>query len=261
MCNYPIFFTKMIKLVLGNVGSSKTAQMVLFMKQNTEFNFVTNIDVKPKKDFLHVIKLKPENILLKEIISYKKDGTPNYELKLNIDYWKKLVKTKHNLIVIIDEAHTFFNPRRSMSKINIIMTDFLALLRRILGQNDGNNGQLILITQLSRRLDIIAKEMATDVSFSVFHYEIECLHCGYKKHETNETPHNNKMIKCFNCGKYKVKKTNCFSEVWLFRNINDFSMWYSCQMKTYYSHFLIHNVSSIFGNYDTLQWNDLLSDF
>lgn len=245
-------------IVIHNSG--KTAQMVMFMKNNPHINFMTNIKVFPKTKFKHVEYLKPEMVIHKNIISHKKDGSPVYEYKLNVDFWKKYITKTKNLIIIIDEAHTFFNPRRSMSKINIIMTDFLALLRRVLGSSD-NNGQLFLLTQLSRRLDVIAKEMATDINFNVLHYNIKCKRCGYTIQETNETPFGSKMLKCFNCGYPYTTKFNFVIETWCFKNIDSFMMFYNMGMKSYYNRYLLHKINTIFNNYDTFQWDDLMSDY
>jgi len=247
----------MISIVLGNVGSGKTASAVRFMRANPHKTFITNIDTKGK-EFSHVIKLKAENIIKKEIISTKKDGTHNYKLKLNIEFWKELIKKYDSVSVLIDESHIFFNPRRSMSSLNIVMSDFLALLRRVLGSADGS-GQLILITQLSRRLDIIAKEMATDVSYCVHHFKMNCNKCGAYWYETNETA--DKMYNCPRCNSYNLKISDSIIETYKFTNIDGFEAWFNHKAKTYYKRFMITDIHEIFGNYETLQFNDLFSDY
>jgi hypothetical protein len=141
----------MITLIFGNLGSGKTSSAVLYMKQNKHKFFITNINVSGK-DFSHVMKLKGDMIIKKEILGYKRDGTPNIKLKLNKDFWENIVKEKGSLNVVIDEAHTLLNPRRSTSKINLIMNDWMSMLRRVIASSD-TAGELILITQLSRRLD------------------------------------------------------------------------------------------------------------
>jgi len=247
----------MIRLVLGNVGSGKTASTVRWMKTHNDRTIVTNIAVKGK-DFKHVIKLKPEMILLKEPKGQKKNGEVVYDLKLNTQFWKDLVKDKKKLHVVIDEAHTFFNPRRSMSKINIIMTDFLALLRRVLGSND-STGELVLITQLSRRLDVIAKEMATKTQYCVYHFIEQCNNCGVKWQDNNENP--DKRYNCPKCNSHRIQRIQSVIEIWDFRNVDDFNRFHDYNEKTYYNHYLIRDITTIFGNYDTLQWDDLLSNY
>ena len=247
----------MIKLVLGNIGSGKTATVVRYLKQNPHKIFLTNIDTKGR-DFKHVLKLKSDMVIRKEVIKVKKDGTEVYKLKLNIQFWKDLIKKYKAVNVVIDEAHIFFNPRRSMSKLNIIMTDFLALLRRVLGSTEGT-GELILITQLSRRLDVIAKEMATDVSYCIHHYKMKCSKCKSTWQENNEQA--DIKFNCPRCNSHFIKRIKSYIEIYKFKNIDLFNSWYNMRYKGYYSHYMISDIEKIFGNYETLQFNDLFSEY
>lgn len=247
----------MITISLGNVGSGKTATAVAMMKENPHKIFITNIDTKGK-DFKHVFKLKSENIITKEVVSTKKDGSQTFKLSLNIDFWKELIKKHSAVNVVIDEAHIFFNPRRSMSKLNIIMTDFLALLRRVLGSADGS-GELLLITQLSRRVDVIAKEMATNVTYCIHHFTMTCSKCNATWKETNETA--DKKYFCPRCGGYHIKRSESLIEVLKFINMDSYDRWFIYRQKTYYKRFIITNIKEIFGNYETLQFNDLFSEY
>jgi len=249
---------KMIRIALGNIGSGKTATAVRWMKNNTSRNIFTNIYVRGK-EFKHVTRLKPEMIILKEKIGEKKTGEPKYEYKLNVEFWKNTVKKYGQIDVIIDEAHQFFNPRRSMSKVNVIMTDFLALLRRVIGSADGSDGELVLITQLQRRLDIIAKEMSTHVQYHIHHYTKHCQKCGFRYYETNETA--NKPKTCPNCDHHDLRKEDNIVEVYEFRDIEDYDRWKEYGNKSYYQRYIIKDIRDIFGNYDTLQWGDLLSEY
>lgn len=248
---------KIITLILGNVGSGKTASMVRMMKKNQHKNFITNINVKGK-DFKHCIKLKAEMILKRTYIRTKTTGEDVHKLELNTEFWKELILKYKTMNVVIDEAHQFFNPRRSMSKINIIMTDFLSLLRRVLGSVDGN-GTLYLVTQLSRRLDIISKEMSTDIQFCIHHYIKQCGKCGLKWSENNES--SIKFEDCPKCKSHRVKKIKSQIEVFKFQNIEKFMDYYNFHNKTYYARYYINDIHKIFNNYDTLQFDDLLSQY
>jgi hypothetical protein len=247
----------MIKLLFGNVGSGKTAFAVRYMKNNPHKEFITNINIYGK-GFKHVTKLTADMILTKEVVGHKRDGNEVTKLKLNVDFWKKLIEKKKHINVIIDEAHIFFNPRRSMSKLNIIMTDFLALLRRILGSSD-SSGELILITQLSRRLDIIAREMATDVSYYIHHYTNQCKKCKLKWEETNETP--NKYQFCPRCNDYHYDKIKSIIEVFDFKDVDSFVNYKEYKLKSYYRRYIILDIATIFGNYDTYQFEDMFSEY
>jgi len=246
----------MIKLIFGNVGSGKTASVVRWMLENKHLCILTNIHTKKMP---HVIHLTPNMILKKEQKSVKRSGMIEYDLKLNIDFWQEFIKKHENINVVIDEAHTFFNPRRSMSKINIIMGDFLALLRRILGGIGQREGKLILITQLSRRLDIIAREMATDVQFTKHYYMMTCKKCFLTWHENNEM--SNIPTQCPRCSHPYLIKGNSVIEIFCFKNSDAFTVWYETRSKTFYKHYYITDIEKVFNLYNTLQWDDLLTEF
>ena len=195
-------------------------------------------------------------LIVKELIGHKKDGTPKYNLRFNKEYWSDVINNHGQINVVIDEAHQFFNPRRSMSKINVIMSDFLSMLRRILGNKDGT-GQLVLITQLERRLDIIAKEMSTNVSYSICHFMKVCK-CGFHRHYTNEDPEIPDC--CPVCDKI-LKKRDHIIETWKFSNIELFHNWYVFGARTYYKRYMINDIEQYFRNYNTLQWDDMFSEF
>lgn len=247
----------MIRLIFGNVGSGKSASMVNEMISNPHNTYLTNIKMYDKRQ-KHIKQLKPEMIIKKEVVKEKKDGTPVYSYKLNTDFWKNIHNKYSNINVVIDEAHIFFNPRRSMSSINIIMTDFLALLRRVLGTAD-NTGDLILITQLQRRLDIIAKEMANDIVYYKDHYVKVCTKCNANFYENNETA--DKIYNCEYCGNYRLKKVNHVIEGWKFTNLESYKAFAEFGDKSYYKHFIIRDIEKVFSKYDTLQWDDMFSSF
>ena len=248
----------MIRLLFGNVGSGKTASMVYEMVGNPQNTYITNIKMYGGKQCSHIIELKPEMIINKEVVRYKKDDTPVHKFTLNTQFWKDIHNKYSNINVVIDEAHIFFNPRRSMSSLNIIMTDYMALLRRVLGTTD-NTGDLVLITQLQRRLDIIAKETSNEISYFVNHYILQCVNCGLTYYENNERAE--KIRGCYGCGCYKLKKIKCNIEVYKFSNMTNYNMFMEFGSKTYYSHFMIKDIETVFNLYDTLQWDDMFTDF
>ena len=150
----------MIVIYLGNVGSGKTAcavrEIMLNKAHRKTFSNIVTRGLKNNK------VIRPEMIIDKQQVDTKtkRDGTtiPVYEIKLNTQFWKDIDEP---INVVLDEAHTIINARRSMSKVNQIVTDWLALIRRVLGSADSGFGSLILISQLHNRIDIIAREMAT----------------------------------------------------------------------------------------------------
>ena len=144
-----------IHIVVGNVGSGKTLGVVRDMFLDGErIKTYSNIKTKLKNQ----IDINPDMIIKKEIEGTKKKRNGEeeniYKYSLNLEYWTNI---KENINVVIDEAHSIINSRRSMSKINILLTDWMALVRRILTSKDniGKAGTLILITQFASVLVLV----------------------------------------------------------------------------------------------------------
>jgi len=243
----------MIRIVLGNIGSGKTLHMVREIVLNKiGRTYYTNIAIPKCK---HVIPLKPEMIIkVNEDAKTKKE---KYEV--NQEFWENVVNEGQRISVCLDEAHILLNPRRAMSSINVVMTDWLALLRRVIGANSQTYGELCLITQLSRRLDPISKEMANNITWCFCSYTIYCNKCGFYKRETNETA--KKMQYCHRCGDYNLKKANHIIQVFEFISFDRYEAFIEHGHKTYFNRYVITDSEKYFSYYNTLQWSDLLSKY
>ncbi len=197
-------------------------------------------------------------IIKKELKGYKKTKNgrePIYDKKLNKEYWKAI---KEPISCVLDEAHAIINARRSMSKINIIVTDWLALLRRVLGSSESGYGELVLITQLPNRIDIIAREMATQIRYHKCHYRKRCKKCNTVWQENSEMPES--LWECPNCNSPNLVKFHHIIEVWHFSSMKHFNFWKEFEKKTFYKHYLVNDIEKYFKYYDTLQWDSLFSD-
>ena len=246
-----------IRITLGNVGSGKTAVEVRDMlKPKGNRKTYSNIQTKLKNQ----ITIKPSMIINDEIVDHKKTKSGKIEevhkYSLNMDYWKKI---KDPINVVIDEAHSVINSRRSMSKINIIITDWLALIRRILGSNDSGHGELVLITQLPNRLDTIARDMAVQIKYVICHYMKSCKSCGLTWRETSEMPE--KIWTCLSCGSHDLNKFNHCIEVYKFANMKEYYSWEIENEKSWYNHYYITDIETVFPMYNTLQWDNMFSSF
>jgi hypothetical protein len=246
----------MIKLVLGNIGSGKTASIVREMVLNEDGKTTySNIILKNKKS--NAVQIKRNMIFVeKEFII---NGKKIKKTILNSDFWKEVRDTHpEGINVVIDEAHTLLNSRRAMSKDNLIMNDFLALLRRILGDSNGY-GDLVLISQLGRKLDVNARELANSIHFCICHYKRSCSKCNLTWNETNEIYDVPKV--CPKCGGKRLTKSNFVIEKFEFRSILDFDFWMEHRIKTYKKHYYITDIEQYFKFYDTFQWENLLSEY
>lgn len=245
-----------IKLYLGLPGSGKTAcavrEMVLDRTRRQKFSNIVTSNVPTNT------VITPSMLIKRTVIPPESGrGKSKVVLKCNAEYWMEQRRKFEAMDIIIDEAHTMFNARRSMSKINAVMTDFLALIRRMIGSNDSGSGELILITQLDRRIDIIARESATNVRWHVCHYIKKCSSCGHSHRENNETPE--PLWACPKCG-WTMKKVQHCIEVMHFRNMQQFTLWREMGMKTYHRRYYVRDIERYFGFYDTLQMSHLLTE-
>ena len=247
----------MIRISIGNVGSGKTASEVREMALNkARRTYYSNINTKTIKNN---VLIDPSMIVDKELVGEKKNKITNvvepvYKFKVNLEFWKGI---KEPINVIIDEAHSILNSRRSMSKINILITDWLALIRRVLGQTESGEGDLVFITQLPRRIDSIARDMATQIRYHLCHYVKTCKKCGMSWHENSDFPE--RYWQCISCGSYEIKKHGHKIEIWHFTSMASYYDWSFMGMNTFYKHYLVEDIEDYFPLYNTLQWDNLFS--
>lgn len=249
-------------MILGSMGSGKTAATVWeIMHDQSNMTYFSNIITKGVKNN---VVIKPEWIVNKEPIVMEngkqclKNGMPQYKYSVNREFWETASKKYKGLNVVIDEAHSVLNARRGMNKVSVAIMDWMALLRRVLGSTQAGYGRLYLITQIERRLDIIAKEQSTEARFHLCHYLKTCKKCGFNVQETNECPE--PIYVCPFCNNELWKHSHTI-EVWKFKDYQDFVSWkYMGQRRTYYSHYFITDIETVFNHYNTMQWDNLLTD-
>jgi len=251
----------MIRISIGNVGSGKTAAEVRNMAINREGRqFYANI--RTSLPWQHDIT--PDMIIKKDQVDTKKnkktgEEKPVYDYSVNHEFWKD----KGGCSVVLDEAHTLLNSRRSMSTRNIIMTDWIALIRRVLDGGGGmGEGELVLITQLWNRIDNITRDMATQVRHHICHYRKTCITCGLTWSETSEEPE--PMWYCPRCRSQasSIRKHSHIIEVHAFASMDAFKMWSEFGAKSYYrgGHYFITDIERYFGFYDTMQWDNMFTE-
>jgi hypothetical protein len=247
----------MIRIFLGNVGSGKTACYVRELAINPSHrNTYCNIHTTQLQN---VKKIKPDMLIKKEVIGYKKDGEEKLKLTFNKEFWQKTKKKEKAINVCLDEAHTLLDARRSQSTRNLIMGDFMAMLRRILGQTEAGYGDLTLITQLSRRIDIIAREMASQVRYHRCHYLKSCKYCGITWQEHNDEPE--PFRNCISCSSPHILKHSHTIEVWHFGSMDHYEAWVEYGQKSYHWHYFVRDIEKYFKYYNTEQWEDLFSEY
>ena len=242
----------MIKIYIGSVGSGKTLYAVREIIKN-KGGFVNYSNIKIK-DNINSVFLTNEHFFSNFV--YDKNGElDKRKLKLNLDFWKNI---NDNINVVLDEAHTLFNARRSMTKINILLTNWVALIRKLLGNNPNSEGDLILITQLWYRLDNITRDMAKQIKFFVRHNKKECVKCGLIWSETSEDYEQLKY--CPKCENNKINKFDFLIEVYVFNCVESFIQFKDFREKTYFKRYVVSDIEKYFKFYDTFQWDNLIED-
>lgn len=251
----------MIKIILGNLGSGKTAFMVREMAINlsnrkTYSNIVTNLK--------NQINISPEMIITKEIVDTKKnkttgEETPIYKYKLNKDYWIDTIKKEGAINICLDESANLIDSRRSQTNVNIIFTQWLFMLRRVLGQTESGYGELTFITQLATTIDVRARDLATNIIYVIGHYQKTCQDCGSTWLENSEMPEG--YIICPVCKSNKIFKHSHKTEVWHFPNMQLFQLWHGMGMKTYYKRYYINDIEDFMKYYNHEQWEFLFEGY
>src|SRR6056297_725297 len=128
----------MIRIILGNIGSGKSARIVKeIVTDKSHRKYISNIKTKGTKNNM---LMDSSMIVKKEIIEGKKKDKE--KLSLNIDFWKMINEKYGAVSVVIDEFHNIMDSRRSMSSLNKILSEFISLLRRVLGEDSSGYGEL-----------------------------------------------------------------------------------------------------------------------
>lgn len=245
----------MISLIFGNLGSGKTASVVRAMTK-TRIPVFSNIRCSGM-DHVHVIE--PDMLIKEKLLKVKKDGTPVTTIEFNEAFWKEKVQQLGSMHIVLDEFHLMMDARRPTAKINKIVADFLAMGRRI-GQvnTEGEQGSFTLITQLERRVDIISKELATNVQWTIGHKRRACTKCDFSVWQTNEEP--KQFFICPRCDA-NTKEVDWVVEIFLFQSYQAYMAFFHQGVRSYYFHGFIHDIASYFNRYDTRQWEDMLHNY
>jgi RNA polymerase subunit RPABC4/transcription elongation factor Spt4 len=201
------------------------------------------------------VVLNSSMICKKELLGSKKSGEAVYNLQLNTEFWKGI---KEPINVILDEAHSIVNSRRAMSKVNIVVTDWISLIRRVLGEDSRGMGDLVLITQLPNRIDSICRDMANQVRYHNCHYVKSCNNCNSSWNEDTDMPELARF--CPNCGSIDMRRSNFQIEVMVYPGMQSYTAHKIYGMATHYRHYFVRDIEKYFPLYNSLQWDNLFSD-
>lgn len=240
----------MIRVFLGNLGSGKSACAVKEIADDTSnLKTYTNLVLKGVRN---TVFIKPSDII--EVISQK--GRKKDIYKLNIGYWEK---QKKPLNVLWDEVHLTASSRRSSSKPNVILSQFMAMARRITGFDKRGYGFFTFIAQKERTIDVNIRELANEIVYHVSYWKITCEDCGRYIYWNSEKQH---LRKCLNCGSWKILK----SDIHVLRIFfNDWEKYYNwvehAPGRWHFKREWIFDIEHYFHNYDTMQISNIWDSY
>jgi len=238
-----------VKIFYGNVGSGKTAMARREMGL-IDRPVYTNINVYDL-DYAH--KITGEHIIKKTIIGHKKrSGHPIYKYGLNEKFWRDIPKP---IDIYLDEMHNYMDARRSTSRINVLLSNYMSMIRRIVGDNDDGVGDGYFISQFDNRLDRNLRQMAHQVRYHICHFIFQCRNCGWYMKAHSDMPELPKI--CPSCGHVRFRKTRHKIEVFRFASHEKYEFWKYRGLKTYYRHYIVNDIQDFLGKYERLQWDDM----
>jgi len=149
----------LILAIIGGVGSGKSVSGVKFMMDRKHPLF-TNFKIRNKE---HIKRLKYA-MLFKEIVTeVTARGKEIKKFVLNWDFWKEQIKNSNGFDIVIDEIHNIFNARRSMSKENILLQQWVAQIRKILAGDE--KCHFVCISQKLERIDVSLRDLIGGIVF------------------------------------------------------------------------------------------------
>jgi hypothetical protein len=242
----------MISLRLGNLGSGKSLMAVRELALNeTHRTTYTNIRTNLK----NCILLTPDMIVKKEVIGTKRTGEEVCDYKPNLDYWQSIPKP---INIYLDEMQNLYRNRNFASKINRCISEWLSMLRRILGSSEAGYGQLVSISQ-TQNIDKDIRDLATNIQYHIAHFKKTCKRCGTTWKETSDHPE--PMFLCPVCRDYRLKKHSVAIEIYHFADMNSFEMWKNMGMRTYHKHRIVHDTEKYMQLYSTEDWKGFFTGF
>ena len=238
----------MIRISIGGVGSGKTlTEVKTILEHPLKRLTYTNIKIPNCK---HTVLFKPE-MILKRIKKNNKDS-----FTFNKEFW---VNIKEPINVVIDEAHSFYESRRSMSVSNLVMNQFVASIRRILGTSAHTKGELVLITQLPERLDKYARELARQIRLHICTWKVTCISCNAQLIDNSQNAEPHEI--CPRCRSTHIKLSDYNITMLKFKSFDDYLKYKEYGKKTYYRKAFLLHAEQYFKHYDSLQWDDLFEDY
>lgn len=234
----------MIRVFLGNLGSGKSVCAIKeIIDSGSDRKTYTNMVTKNVRD---VIFLKPADII--KITHVEKKEI----YQLNIDYWKK---QKKPLNVLWDEIHLTASSRRSVSKANLVMSQFMAMARRITGFDKRGYGHFTFIAQKERTIDVNIRELCNEIIYHISYWKVTCEDCGRFAIMNSEKP---QIEKCMSCGSWNIAKSDLYILRLFFNDWTKYYRWEEREQgKFHFKRQWVYDIENYFRYYNTMQISNI----
>ena len=138
-----------------------------------------------------------------------------------------------------------------MSKKNLIISQFVAMARRITGMDQAGYGTLTFIAQTDFSIEKYIRHLANEIIYHVMYWDQYCMDCDTSEIRNSETA---PRRKCNFCLSENTRKENFSCIIYKFLSFSDYSYWDAgFSGKWYDSREVILDISEYFKYYDTLQ--------
>lgn len=233
----------MIRIFLGNLGSGKTASAVReILNDGSGKKTYSNVIIKGTDNYVNI---KPQHVIKKHF-----DGKKTV-FDLNTSYWEKQPKP---LNILWDEVHLTANSRASMSRVNMVLSRFIAMARRITGFDERGYGHLTFVAQKDRTIDVNIRDLASEISYHKSMWVLRCKKCGFKLAVNSEMQ---QIERCVSCFSWDIVKENLSIIIYRFNSWEKFYRWQVTDEKLYFKKEIILDIHEYFKNYDTMQLSDI----
>lgn len=241
----------MIRVFLGNLGSGKSACAVKeIIDSESNRKTYTNLNTNNVKN---AVFIKPSDII--QIIPNPKDKKKEL-FQLNIKYWKK---QKKPLNVLWDEIHLTANSRKSTSKVNMVLSQFMAMARRITGFDKRGYGHFTFIAQKERTIDVNIRELCNEIIYHISYWRITCNDCGKFVYWTSEKQ---QLEQCLNCGSWDIFKDDVYVLRLFFNKWENYYRYTEGEQgRFHFKRQFVYDIEDYFQYYDTMQISNVWDSY
>lgn len=143
----------MIRLILGQPGSGKTVSAVKRVVDAKELTY-TNFRVRA-----------PGTIRIRLDMVIREEPNENPKLRpvrlVNWDHWRGAILEHGGFHIFIDELHNIMHARLSMTKQNVLMSQWVAQIRKVTGENE--RFDFVCISQELERVDVAVRDLTHEI--------------------------------------------------------------------------------------------------